>query len=325
MHGFILFKRSVTCIVGAGKRWFALNLGGVLGLIGNTPIVELKKIKPENNCRLFVKLEYFNPTGSHKDRIALYMVKDAMERHRLKKGDVVVEASSGNTAISVAFVAIRFGLTPVIVVPKNTSRGKVLLLKLMGAEVTEGDEDPASPSYYIKLAERIAKERGGVFLNQYANTANAKAHYETTAVEIWNQLKGSIDALVMGVGTGGTISGVGRFLKEKKKEVLVVAVTPKGSKLAGGRGLDRIEGLLHKDIPPLLDLSMVDRVIEVSYSEAVDMCIKLAREEGILGGVSSGANIVGALRISKELKPGSTIVTLIVDSIFRYLDTLVKD
>ncbi|MEM1645608.1 MAG: cysteine synthase family protein [Ignisphaera sp.] len=298
---------------------------GVLGLIGNTPIVELKKIKPENNCRLFVKLEYFNPTGSHKDRIALYMVKDAMERHRLKKGDVVVEASSGNTAISVAFVAMRFSLTPVIVVPRNTSRSKVMLLKLIGAEVVEGDEDPASPNYYIKLAERIAKDRGGVFLNQYANQANLRAHYETTATEIWNQLKGSIDALVMGVGTGGTISGVGRFLKEKKKDILVVAVTPKGSKLAGGPGLDRIEGLLHKDIPPLLDLSIVDKVIEVSYSEAVDMCIKLLREEGILGGISSGANVVGALRISRELKPGSTIVTLIVDSVFRYLDLLMKE
>jgi cysteine synthase len=294
----------------------------LVNLIGNTPIVELKNIKPYNNCRLFVKLEYLNPTGSHKDRIALYMIREAIGRYSLKEGDVVVEASSGNTAISVTFIAKRFNLKPVIVVPKNTSRNKILLLKLMGAEIVEGDEDPASPNYYIKIAERIARERGGVFLNQYANPANVRAHYETTAVEIWNQLNGSIDAFVMGVGTGGTITGVGRYIKERKKDVILVAITPKGSKLAGGVGEDRIEGLLHKDIAPLLDMSIIDKVVEVSYSEAVDMCRRLAQDEGILGGISSGANVVGALKISKELKPGSTIVTLIVDSIFRYIDML---
>uniref|UniRef100_A0A7C2VG09 Cysteine synthase family protein n=1 Tax=Ignisphaera aggregans TaxID=334771 RepID=A0A7C2VG09_9CREN len=296
---------------------------GILGLIGNTPIVELRNIKPANNCRLFAKLEYFNPTGSHKDRIALYMIKDAVEKYGLKRGDPVVEASSGNTAISVTFIAKRFELTPIIVVPKNTSKSKVLLLKLMGAEVFEGDEDPASPRYYINLAKEIAEERGGVFLNQYANPANARAHYETTAPEIWSRLGDSIDAFVMGVGTGGTITGVGRYLKERKPGVTVIAVTPRGSKLAGGTGIDRIEGLLHKDIPPLLDLNVVDKIVEVSYSEAVEMCRRLAQEEGILGGISSGANIAGALKISRELEQGSTIVTLVVDSAFRYLDLLV--
>lgn len=292
----------------------------VIDLIGNTPLVELKHVKPVNGCKIFVKLEYLNPTGSHKDRIALYMIKDAIERFNLKEGDVVVEASSGNTAISVTFVAKKFGLTPVIVIPKNTSRNKIALLKIMGAEIIEGDEDPNSSNYYIKLAKEIAAKRRGIFLNQYANPANARAHYETTAVEIWNQLGGAIDAFVMGVGTGGTITGVGSFLKERKKDVLIVAVTPRGSKLAGGPGIDRIEGLLHKDIPPLLNLSIVDKVIEVSYDEAVDMSLRLAKEEGILCGVSSGANVAAALRISRELKPGCIIVTLIADSIFRYLD-----
>lgn len=294
----------------------------LISLIGNTPIIELKKVRPYNNCRLFVKLEYFNPTGSHKDRIALYMIRDAIERYGLKEGDIVAEASSGNTAISVTFVAKRFNLKPLIVVPRNTSKNKILLLKLMGAEVIEGDEDPLSSNYYIKVAEKLAKERGGVFLNQYANPANARAHYETTAVEIWNQLKGYIDVFVMGVGTGGTITGVGKYLKERKKDVIIVAVTPKGSKLAGGVGGDRIEGLLHKDIAPLLDKNIVDKIIEVSYPEAVDMCRKLVLEEGILGGISSGANVVGAMKISKEIKPGSNIVTLIVDSIFRYIDLI---
>lgn len=292
----------------------------LLKLIGNTPIIELRNIRPSNNCKIFAKLEYLNPTGSHKDRIALYMVRDAIERYGLKKGDVVVEASSGNTAISVTFVAKRLGLKPVITVPKNTSRSKVLLLKLMGAEVLEGDEDPNSPNYYITLAKEIARERGGVFLNQYANPANAKAHYETTAVEIWRQLNGNIDAFVMGIGTGGTITGVGRFLKEMKNDVLIVAVTPRGSKLAGGTGIDRIEGLLHKDIPPLLDLSVIDIIVEISYIEAVEMCKRLIEDEGIIGGISSGANVAGALKIADRLKPGSNIVTMIVDSIFRYID-----
>lgn len=301
-----------------------MNFTNLLNLIGNTPIVELTRIKFFNMCRLFAKLEYFNPTGSHKDRIALYMIRDAIEKHKLKKGGVVVEASSGNTAISVVFVAKLLDLTPVIVIPKTTSVNKVRILKIMGAEIVFGDEDPSSSNYYIKLAENIARERSGVFLNQYANFSNARAHYETTAVEIWNQLNGDIDVFVMGIGTGGTITGVGKFLKEKNKNILIVGVTPKGSKLVGGNGLDRIEGLLHKDVAPLLDKNVVDVVVEVSYDEAVDMVLKLAKEESILAGISSGANVVGALKISKELKPGSKIVTLIVDSIFRYLDVLEK-
>ena len=294
----------------------------MLKLIGNTPIVEIKSVKLENRCRLFAKLEYFNPTGSHKDRIALYMVRDAIERYGLRPGDTVVEASSGNTAISVAFVAKRFGLKPVIVVPRNTSKAKIRILKVLGAEIVYGDEDPSSPNYYIELAKEIAKKMGGVFLNQYVNPDNAKAHYETTAREIWNQMRGEINAFVMGVGTGGTITGVGRFLKERNKEIKVFAVTPKGSKLAGGQGEDRIEGLLHKDIPPLLDMSVVDGVIEVSYREAVEMALHVAREEGILAGISSGANIAAAVKISKMLPQNSVIVTIVADSILRYLDEL---
>lgn len=294
-------------------------------LIGNTPMVELKGFKVPNECRVFVKLEYFNPTGSHKDRIALYMVRDAVERLGLREGDVVVEASSGNTAISVTFVAKRFGLKPVIVVPRETSREKVLLIRLLGAEVVEGDEDPSSPDYYVKVAERVARERSGVFLNQYANPANVRAHYETTAREIWRQLDGCVDAFVMGVGTSGTVVGVGKYLKEKRGDTFVVAVTPRGSKLAGGPGVDRIEGLLHKDIPALYDPCIVDKVVEVSYREAVETCLELARREGILAGISSGANVAAALKVAKELKPGSKIVTLIADSALRYTNTLVTE
>jgi|UniRef100_A0A7J3Z789 Cysteine synthase len=295
----------------------------VLELIGNTPLVELKRIRPLGNAKVFVKLEFVNPTGSHKDRIALYMIKDAIQRYGLKPGDVVVEASSGNTAISVAFVAQQLSLKPIIVVPRGTSKSKVAMLRLLGAEVVEGGDKPSDEDYYIRLAERIARERRGIFLNQYANPANAQAHYETTAVEIWKALDGEVSAFVMGVGTGGTITGVGRFLKERKKDVLIVAVTPKGSPLAGGTVGDRIEGLLYTDIPPLLDRSIIDKVVEVSYREAMEMAVRLSREEGLLVGISSAANTVAALRVAEELGKGN-VVTLAADSILRYVDDIMR-
>jgi len=306
--------------------WFVKGweMRSIVDLIGNTPIVELQKIRPSiYDVRIFVKLEFFNPTGSHKDRIAFYMIRDAIQRHGLKPGDVVVEASSGNTAISVAFIAQRFGLKPLIVIPRGTSRNKVAILKMLGAEIVEGSDNPSSDDYYIKLAEKLAKEYKGVFLNQYANPVNALAHYETTAREIWSSLNGYIDAFVMGVGTGGTITGVGRFLKEMKRDILIVAVTPRGSPLAGGFIGDRIEGLLYTDIPPLLDRSIIDKVVEVSYREAVDMAIKLVKDEGILAGISSAANIVAALKVAEEMRKGN-IVTLVADSIFRYIDEVIK-
>lgn len=296
----------------------------IVDAIGNTPLVRLQKINPFTEVEIFAKLEFLNPTGSHKDRIALYMIRDAIQRFGLKPGDVVVEASSGNTAISVAFIAQRFGLKPLIVIPRGTSRSKVVVLKMLGAEIIEGSDNPSSEDYYIKLAEKLAEKYGWVFLNQYSNPANALAHYETTAVEIWNSLNGAIDAFVMGVGTGGTITGVGRFLRERKRgSVLIVAVTPRGSPLAGGSIGDRIEGLLYTDIPQLLDRKIIDRVIEVSYREAMDMCIKLAKEEGILVGLSSAANVVGALKIAEEIKKGN-IVTVFADSAFRYMDDIAR-
>jgi cysteine synthase len=291
----------------------------IIDTVGNTPIVELQKIRPSSSIKIFVKLEFLNPTGSHKDRIALYMVKEAIKKYSLKPGDTIVEASSGNTGISVAFIAQRFGLRPVIVVPEKTSKSKVNILKALGAKIIKGNENPSSKNYYIKLAENLARKHGWVFLNQYSNQANALAHYETTAKEIWNQLDGNIDVFVMGVGTGGTITGVGKFLKERKKSVRIVAVTPNGSFLAGGRGKDRIEGLLSTYIPPLLDRRVIDKIIEVSYKEAKEMSLRLAREEGILAGISSGANVVASLKIAEELKKGN-IVTIAADSLLRYVE-----
>jgi cysteine synthase len=291
-------------------------------VIGNTPIVELKNIDQKLNVKIFAKLEFLNPTGSHKDRIALYMIKEAIEKYNLKQGDIVVEASSGNTGISVAFIGKRFGLEPIIVIPRNTSKSKVAILKSLGAKIIEGGEDPSSKDYYIKLASELSKKHGWIFLNQYENQANILAHYETTAKEIWNQLNGEIDAFVMGVGTGGTITGVGRFLKERRKEIMIVAVTPKGSVLAGGKGEEKIEGLLSTYISPLVDKRIIDKIVEVSYKEAKEMVLRLAREEGILAGISSGANVVACLKIAEEIREGN-IVTIFADSLVRYLEDIV--
>ncbi len=294
----------------------------VVKLIGSTPLLKLRGLKKRFGIQanVYVKLEYENPTGSHKDRIAYYMIRDAVERHSLKPGDVVTEASSGNTAISVAFIAKVFGLRAIIAMPRDVSEAKVAMVKSFGAKIVPCSPDPSSPDYCEEVAKRIAEEHGGVYLNQHGNPANVRAHYETTAPEIWRDLDGDVDAFVMGIGTGGTITGVGRYLKERKK-VLVVGVTPRGSALVGGRGEERIEGLSSKSVPPILDRSLIDRVIEVSFDEAIQG-VKVLLEEGVLAGPSSGANIIAAIHVARELGKEANVVTIAADSIFRYPSVL---
>lgn len=289
-------------------------------LIGNTPIVKLTRLTRPNWANVYVKLEYLNPTGSHKDRIAYYMIKRAEEEGKLKPNGVVVEASSGNTAISVAWLARIKGYKAYIVVTERTSPVKVSLLKALGAEVVVAPHVPPDhPKHYRKVAEELARKVNGVFLNQYANEANVQAHYETTAVEIWRQMKGKINAFVMGVGTGGTLTGVGRFLKERLKDVKVVAVVPKGSALSKSGGeLEYIEGLIEESKPILYNPKVVDDIIEVSASEAKEYMLKLL-SEGILAGPSTGANIYASLKVSEELGSGKNVVTIAADSIFRYV------
>mgnify|MGYP001772903858 CR=1 FL=1 len=297
--------------------------GDLLELIGGTPVVRLRRLAPPG-IEVLVKLEYLNPTGSHKDRIALYMVRDAVEGLKLGRGDVVVEASSGNTAIAVTFVSKFYELKPVVVVEEEASPEKVAVLRLMGAEVIYGSSDPSSPRYYVRVAREVASERGGVFLNQYENPANVRAHYETTAREIWEATGGEVTAFVMGVGTGGTITGVGSFLKERSKGIGVYAVTPRGSRLVGGPGEDYIDGLASKNVYPNFDRGVVDGIVEVSRSEALDMCRRLAEVEGILGGPSTGANVYASLSIARSLPSGSRVVTIAPDTAFKYLGALMR-
>ena len=289
----------------------------LLNLIGKTPLIRLKKYP-----NIFIKLEYLNPTGSHKDRTALYMIRDAERRGLLNKNGVIVEASSGNTAISVAWISRILGYRAIVVVEESTSKTKVAILRALGAEVIKApDVEPGDPRYFKNLARRTAEERGGVFLNQFENRANVIAHYETTGREIWDQTKGKVEAFVMGVGTGGTLMGVGKYLKEKNPGVRLFAVAPRGSPLKGGSKGEYIEGLVERTIPKLLDLSILDEIVEVPAKIAEKYMLKLINEEGILAGPSTGANFFVCLKLSKEMK---NIVTIAADSAFRYPDMIIK-
>ena len=302
----------------------------VFKLIGNTPLIKLKNIHRKTS-NIWVKLEYYNPTGSHKDRIALFMLCKALEQGVIKKGDIVVEASSGNTGISIAYIASLLGLKPVIVVPADISPEKKKLIKIMGGEIIE-IEEKMDPATYRKKAKELAEELGGYYVGQYDNPANPEAHYMTTGPEIWKQMKGKVDVFIMGVGTGGTITGVGRFLKEKDKSIRVIAVEPEGSviskKLRGEEAVYKphiIEGLTGYDIPANLDTSIVDEYVMVSEIDAIKTCYKLLRYEGIFAGPSTGANIYAALRIAEEMEENVNIVTIAADTGYKYLSTIYNE
>ena len=299
-----------------------LEAKDVLRLVGNTPVV---KLEPKEGVNLYVKLEYMNPTGSHKDRIALYMIRDAEERGLLKPGGTVVEASSGNTAISVAWVCSLLGYKAVIFVEEEASEAKVKLIKLLGAEVIRVPELPPShPDNILKRARRYAEEHGYLFLNQFGNEANVKAHYETTGPELYRQLNGEVDVFVMGIGTGGTIAGVGKYLREKLGDkVRIVGVVPQGSPIIRGEGSvgQPIEGLSTVSISDIVKRyrHIIDEIVEVDLDTAVKTAVEYARREGILGGMSTGACLHVALREAEKLDKGD-VATLAPDSILRYLD-----
>jgi len=287
-------------------------------VVGNTPVLRLRRLFT-GGVEVYMKLEFVNPTGSHKDRIAVFMVEDAIRRGLLGPGGTVIEASSGNTAVSVAWVAARLGLKAVIVVEEGVSRRKIGMLKSLGAKVVY-----AKQGENVKLASELAEKLGGAWLNQYSNLANHMAHYTATGPEIVRQL-GEVDLFVMGMGTCGTITGVGRFLKEKLGDhVKVVGVVPRGSAIKGGSGEgDRIEGLITSFVPDLCRefSEYVDEIVEVGYDEALKAVRELARNEGILAGVSTGANIVGVRKALEHFK-AKKVVTIAADSMLRYPELL---
>lgn len=294
---------------------------GVLDLVGGTPLVRLPRVSPRGGAEICAKLEAKNPGGSVKDRPALSMVRAAEASGALEPGATIVEATSGNTGISLAMIAAVRGYRCVIVMPEDMSMTRRYILESYGAEVrlTPAQEGMAGA---VERAERILEETEGAFMpQQFENPANPAVHERTTAEEIWEATEGAVDALVVGVGTGGTITGVGRVLKDRNPELQIVAVEPRASAvLSGGQpGLHGIQGLGAGFVPEVLDTELVDRVITVSDLAADRATRRLAREEGLLVGPSSGANVHASIEVARKLASGQRVVTILADGGERYL------
>ena len=288
-------------------------------LIGNTPLLELHTNLPG---RVLAKLEYLNPAGSAKDRVALSMIRDAEDNGLLQTGSVIIEPTSGNTGIGLACVAAARGYRTIIVMPDSMSVERQTLMKAYGAEVvlTPGKLGMQGA---IEKAEELAKTIPHSFIpDQFGNPANAKAHYTTTGPEIWRDTEGNVDIFVAGVGTGGTITGVGRYLKEQNPKVQVVAVEPADSPLlSGGKaGPHKLQGIGANFVPKALDTAVYDRIIPVTTEQAYQAAREMGVKEGILVGISAGAALFAAYQVAKE-NPGKTIVVLLPDTGDRYLST----
>lgn len=295
-------------------------------LVGNTPLVELTNIEREYSlpCTLIAKPESLNPAGSAKDRVALAMIEDAEKRGILKSGATIIEATSGNTGIGLAAVAVPKGYRVIIVMPDTMSEERRTLMTAFGAELVLTDGS-LGMSGSIAEANRLNNEIEGSFIpDQFANKANIKAHYETTGPEIWRDTDGDIDIFVAGVGTGGTITGVGRYLKEKNKDIKIVAVEPKRSPvLSGGKAAPHgLQGIGANFVPEILDIDIIDEIIQVTEEEAFKAGRLLAKKEGLLCGISSGAALHAAIELAKrDESKGKSIVVLLADTGDRYLST----
>jgi cystathionine beta-synthase len=306
----------------------------VLSLIGNTPLVRLGSFDT-GLCELFVKLESQNPGGSIKDRIGLAMIEAAEQRGLIGPGSTLVEATAGNTGLGLALVAARKGYRLILVIPDKMSQEKVFHLRAMGAEVrmTRSDVAKGHPDYYQDMAERIAAETGAYYVNQFANPANPHAHETTTGPEIWQQMGERLDAVVCGVGSGGTITGLSRYFARVAPHVAMVLADPAGSVVAGyvetGRVGDAgswvVEGIGEDFIPPIADLSRVRRAYTVTDEESLLTARALLRGEGILAGSSSGTLAAAALRYCREQTAAKRVVTLVCDSGNKYLSKMFND
>jgi cysteine synthase A len=299
-------------------------------LIGNTPLMELAHIqkKYELKAKIFAKLEFLNATGSAKDRVAKAMIIDAENDGRLKKDSVIIEPTSGNTGIGLASVGTARGYRVIIVMPNTMSKERCTLIKAYGAEVVLSDGTKGMAGA-IEKANELAQEIPNSFIpDQFSNPSNPKVHKDTTGPEIWNDTNGNVDIFVAGVGTGGTITGVGEFLKSKKSDVKIVAVEPEASPLLskGIAGSHKIQGIGANFVPSILNTNIYDEIIPVSNEDAYAMGKAIGREEGILVGISSGAALAAAIKVAQRKEnEGKNIVVFFVDSGDRYLSTEMYD
>ncbi len=296
----------------------------IIELIGNTPLLELESVSSETGAKIFGKLEYFNPAGSVKDRIAKAMIDDAEERGILKPDSVIIEPTSGNTGIGLAAVAAARGYRVILTMPETMSIERRNLLKAYGAEVvlTEGVKGMKGA---IEKAQALADAYEHSFIpSQFTNSANPKVHYETTGPEIWNDTDGLVDILVAGVGTGGTVSGAGEYLKQRNPEIKVVAVEPAGSAVLSGEkaGPHKIQGIGTGFVPDTLNTDIYDEIIAVTNEDAFQTGRNIARQEGLLVGISSGAALWAAKELAKrDENKGKIIVAILADTGERYLST----
>jgi len=309
----------------------------ILETIGGTPLIKLNRIAQGFKPQIFVKVEFFNPGGSVKDRIGLVMIEEAEREGRLKTGGTIVEATSGNTGMGLAIAAALKGYKCVFTMPDKMSIEKIRLLRAFGAEVivTPTAVPHESPESYTEVAKRIVRETpNSILANQYYNPKNPEAHYQTTGPEIWEQTGGQIDYFVCGIGTGGTISGVGKYLKEKNPTVKIVGVDPKGSllrdffytkKLPPAFSPYKIEGIGQDFVPGALHFEFIDEMIEVTDKESFLMARRMTREEGMFVGGSSGTAIAGTLKLAERLSEKDVVVALLPDTGERYLSKIYND
>jgi cysteine synthase A len=292
----------------------------ILNAIGNTPLLELTRISPGT---VFAKAEFLNPGGSVKDRVAKYVLDRAEKSGELRPGMTIAEATSGNTGIGVTLVGVHKGYRVVIVMPEDMSEERKKIMRALGAELILTPKAESIAGACRVRDEMAASDPNVHVVGQFTNELNPECHYKTTAPEIWRQMEGNVAAFVAGVGSGGTLGGVGRFVKERDPAIRVVAVEPANSAALLGHepGLHQIQGIGDGFVPPVLDTDVIDEVITVTDDDAIETTRRLARLEGALVGTSSGANVWAALKVTDELGPGKNVVTILPDRAERYFST----
>jgi cysteine synthase len=289
-------------------------------LVGGTPMLRLNRLVPAGSAHIFAKLEYLNPGGSVKDRAAIGIIRRAEQEGKLASGGTIVEATAGNTGIGLALIGVNRGYKVKLFVPENFSQEKVIIMRALGAVVERTPDEEGMQGAIRRAKQLVAGDRTAFMAGQFENPANPEYHYETTAVEIFEQMNGKVDAVVLGCGTCGTFTGVARYMKEQAPGVLTVAVTTQGSVLGGGApGPHKVEGIGNNFIPETFDPAVCDEVIAVTDEDAFETVKHLAAREGVLAGSSGGAVVFAALEVARRLGAGKSVATIIPDSAERYL------